>query len=86
MRQIGLEAGLAYQILDDILDETSTTGELGKEVGSDAARCKPTAVSLYGLEGAKSRLHNLKSSLQKKIDPLPTPLKDLLQRLVERKK
>lgn len=46
------EVGLVFQIVDDILDVTSTTEELGKPVGSDVAHDKTTFVSLYGLEGA----------------------------------
>lgn len=42
--------GLAFQIRDDMLDEESTTEELGKPVGSDAENGKSTFVTLYGLE------------------------------------
>ncbi|MDD5952899.1 MAG: polyprenyl synthetase family protein [Oscillospiraceae bacterium] len=45
--------GLAFQIVDDILDVTSTTEELGKQVGSDRANEKSTYVSELGLEQAK---------------------------------
>ena len=41
---------MAFQIRDDILDVTSTTGELGKPVGSDKKSEKSTFVSLYGVE------------------------------------
>lgn len=54
------ELGLVFQIVDDILDVTSTTAQLGKPVGSDAANDKTTFITLYGLEGAKAlaRCHN----------------------------
>jgi geranylgeranyl diphosphate synthase type II len=42
--------GLAFQIVDDILDVTSTTDELGKPVGSDRENDKSTYVSLLGIE------------------------------------
>ena len=42
--------GMAFQIRDDILDVTSTTGELGKPVGSDKKSEKSTFVSLFGVE------------------------------------
>lgn len=45
--------GLAFQIIDDILDVTSTSEELGKPVGSDAEENKTTFVTLYGIEKAQ---------------------------------
>ncbi|MFI2811427.1 MULTISPECIES: farnesyl diphosphate synthase [Microbulbifer] len=48
--------GLAFQVQDDILDVTADTATLGKTQGADAARNKPTYVSLLGLEGARSKL------------------------------
>lgn len=45
--------GLVFQIIDDILDCTSTTEELGKPVGSDGANNKTTYVTLYGIEKAR---------------------------------
>ncbi|MDD7517166.1 polyprenyl synthetase family protein [Ruminococcus flavefaciens] len=48
----GFKLGLAFQIIDDILDVTSTTEELGKPVGSDAEENKTTFVTLYGVEKA----------------------------------
>lgn len=53
LRQYAAEVGLVFQIVDDVLDVTSTTEELGKPVGSDAENDKTTFVSLYGLEGAR---------------------------------
>ena len=47
------ELGLAFQIVDDILDVESSSEALGKTVGKDAAGGKPTYVSLYGLEQSK---------------------------------
>ena len=45
--------GLAFQIVDDILDVTGDTATLGKPVGSDASQHKSTYVTLCGLDGAK---------------------------------
>lgn len=47
--------GLAFQVRDDILDETSDTQTLGKPQGSDRASNKPTYVSLLGVEGARDK-------------------------------
>lgn len=49
----GHELGIAFQIIDDILDVTSDEKTLGKPIGSDALNEKNTFVSLYTLEGAK---------------------------------
>ena len=49
----GFKLGLAFQIIDDILDVTSTTEELGKPVGSDEEENKTTFVTLYGVEKAR---------------------------------
>ena len=51
--------GLAFQIQDDILDETSSEEVLGKTVHSDAKNEKTTYVSLYGLEYAKNEVKRL---------------------------
>jgi geranylgeranyl pyrophosphate synthase len=47
------ELGLAFQIVDDILDVESTTAALGKTAGKDAAAGKPTYPSLYGLDTSR---------------------------------
>ena len=51
--------GRAFQIQDDILDVTSTDGELGKPVGSDLAREKATFVSVLGLEESRRLVREL---------------------------
>ena len=53
-REYAAQIGLAFQIRDDILDCTSTTEQLGKPVGSDAANHKSTFVTLMGLEKCES--------------------------------
>jgi geranylgeranyl diphosphate synthase type II len=49
------EIGLAFQVVDDILDVEGASADLGKTAGKDAASGKPTYVALYGLDGAKAR-------------------------------
>ena len=52
-REYGLNLGLAFQIVDDILDVTGDSALLGKPVGSDAENGKTTFVTLCGLEKAR---------------------------------
>jgi len=47
------DLGLAFQIVDDILDVEGKTGELGKTAGKDAAGAKPTYPALFGLERSR---------------------------------
>jgi geranylgeranyl pyrophosphate synthase len=55
IREAGRWLGLAFQGADDLLDVTSTTGELGKSTGKDAAADKATWIRLEGLERARQR-------------------------------
>jgi geranylgeranyl diphosphate synthase type II len=84
IRRIGLEIGLAYQILDDILDATKTTKQLGKPAGSDAKKNKPTAISVYGLNEAQKKLEKLKKTIFQELTLLPNPLQDKLKLLLNR--
>ncbi|MBT8635520.1 polyprenyl synthetase family protein [Polynucleobacter paneuropaeus] len=51
--------GLAFQIIDDVLDVTSDSQTLGKTAGKDAAQDKPTYVSLMGLDYARKQAQEL---------------------------
>jgi geranylgeranyl pyrophosphate synthase len=50
----GGRMGLAFQIIDDILDVEGTAEDLGKTAGKDAARDKPTYPALFGLERSRA--------------------------------
>jgi len=52
-------AGLAFQVIDDVLDVAGTSSALGKTAGKDAAQGKPTYVSLLGLDAARAKAHTL---------------------------
>ena len=54
LSDFGRAIGLAFQVVDDVLDVTGSAETLGKTAGKDEAEEKPTYVSLLGLEGARS--------------------------------
>ncbi|WP_404425768.1 polyprenyl synthetase family protein [Nibricoccus sp. IMCC34717] len=53
LRAFGENLGLAFQIIDDVLDATADTAQLGKTAGKDAKADKTTFVKLHGIEGAR---------------------------------
>ena len=55
----GEQIGLAFQIVDDILDITAEQSLLGKDVGSDVDKGKATYPALYGLDGSRRRAEEL---------------------------
>ena len=57
--EFGQKLGVAFQIADDILDETSTFEEMGKTIGKDKEEGKLTYTSLYGLQKSKEDLNKL---------------------------
>jgi geranylgeranyl diphosphate synthase, type II len=61
--------GLAFQVVDDILDTTEAADQLGKTAGKDAAAQKATYVSLHGLAGAQSLAERLLRDAEEAIAP-----------------
>jgi farnesyl diphosphate synthase len=55
----GHAMGLAFQIVDDVLDATQGSDKLGKTAGKDADANKPTYVALLGLDGARQEADGL---------------------------
>jgi farnesyl diphosphate synthase len=65
LSRFGQALGLAFQVVDDVLDVTSDSATLGKTAGKDEAADKPTYVALMGLEAAKAYADELaKEALQ----------------------
>jgi geranylgeranyl pyrophosphate synthase len=64
------DIGLAFQIQDDILDVEGKTEDLGKTIGADAARAKPTYPSVLGLAAAKIRARELNRRACDRLAPL----------------
>lgn len=79
--------GLAFQVQDDILDVTADTATLGKQQGADIARNKPTYVSLLGLDGARTKAHELHQQALSALTPFDNsadPLRQLATYIVDR--
>jgi farnesyl diphosphate synthase len=62
------DLGLAFQIVDDILDETADAATLGKPAGQDAEMDKATFIKLLGMDGAKSKAAELVDSAKARLD------------------
>ena len=62
------DLGLAFQIVDDLLDSQSTPEELGKPTGQDQVAGKATFVGLLGVDGARARAENLVTSACERLD------------------
>ncbi|RIQ30311.1 polyprenyl synthetase family protein [Bordetella avium] len=62
--------GLAFQVVDDILDVTADSASLGKTAGKDAVENKPTYVSLLGLEPARELAEELRLAAHQALGPL----------------
>ncbi|MDX2109993.1 MAG: polyprenyl synthetase family protein [Verrucomicrobiota bacterium] len=85
--KIGMNLGLAFQVVDDILDVTSTTETLGKTVGNDAELKKNTYVSLHGLEASRAiaaRLTTETLLLCEQLSPNAAFLSELVRYLQHR--
>lgn len=75
----GGDIGIAFQIVDDILDETGSEELMGKPIGSDRENGKMTAVTLYGIEGARSRARELIGNARTSLKILSGPIEPLEQ-------
>jgi geranylgeranyl pyrophosphate synthase len=62
--------GLAFQVVDDVLDATEDSARLGKTPGKDAAAHKATYVSLHGLDGARAMAKELRQQALDAVAPL----------------
>jgi farnesyl diphosphate synthase len=67
LQDFGAAIGLAFQVVDDILDVTADSGTLGKTAGKDADNDKPTYVSLMGLERSKAYAQALWAQAQQAL-------------------
>jgi geranylgeranyl diphosphate synthase, type II len=89
LRSFGLSIGLAFQIVDDVLDVTQTSEQLGKTAGKDTVAEKATYPSLFGVEESLKKAGVLVDSALASLGAFGARaevLKDLARFLVERKK
>jgi geranylgeranyl diphosphate synthase type II len=70
LSDFGFALGLAFQVIDDILDVTQTTEKLGKSAGKDAAAHKATYPSVLGLEKSRIEAGRLTRQAHDALRPL----------------
>jgi geranylgeranyl diphosphate synthase type II len=88
LRTFGEKAGLAFQIVDDVLDMTQSSEELGKTAGKDTASIKATWPAVFGIDQSRKDAQELIADAFAALEPFgeaAKPLKSLASYLVERK-
>jgi len=87
LRDFGQAIGLAFQIVDDILDVTKSSEQLGKTAGKDIASEKATYPALFGLDESRNKAAKLLASANRALEsfgPKANVLKDIGRFLIER--
>jgi farnesyl diphosphate synthase len=88
LSEYGDALGLAFQVVDDILDVTQASETLGKTAGKDVDNNKPTYVSVLGLDAARRHAHELRCKAQSALSRSgladATPLAVLADKVVDR--
>jgi geranylgeranyl diphosphate synthase, type II len=87
LRSFGEAIGLAFQIVDDILDVTQTSEQLGKTAGKDVVSQKSTYPALFGLDESRKKARMLLEDAYKSVQTLGVSgetLKGLARFLIER--
>jgi farnesyl diphosphate synthase len=80
--------GLAFQVVDDVLDATADSATLGKTAGKDAADNKPTYVSLLGLDASRALAEKLRTDAHRALEQFGEQarhLRDIADLIVQRK-
>ena len=87
LRLFGEKAGLAFQIVDDVLDVTQSSEQLGKTAGKDTATDKATWPAVFGIEGSRRDASALIADAFAALEPFgqaAEPLKAVARYLVDR--
>jgi geranylgeranyl pyrophosphate synthase len=86
--QYGTEIGLAFQIVDDILDEEGSATTLGKTAGKDKAAGKPTYPALFGLDRSRELAAECRSKARAALERaslLDARLADIASWIIDRR-
>jgi geranylgeranyl diphosphate synthase, type II len=89
LRSFGQNIGLAFQIVDDVLDVTQTSEQLGKTAGKDTAHDKATYPALFGIDQSIKKADELVAQADAELDQFgdrAATLREIARFLVERKK
>ena len=89
LTRYGIQIGLAFQIIDDLLNVEGTEKQLGKAAGSDAARSKATYPALFGIDKTREKAQEAVQKALAALDGFDTRaamLRDLAQYILSRKR
>ena len=89
LQSVGKKMGIAFQIVDDLLDVTGSFSEMGKLSGSDAYKKKATSVSILGIESSRAKSEELYKQAKEDLTSLSQPaplLFSLFDSLIHRSK
>ncbi len=89
LRDFGMNIGLAFQIVDDVLDVTQTSEQLGKTAGKDTATEKATYPSLFGVDASLKKADELTAKASAALDAFgerAATMREIAKFLVKRKK
>jgi geranylgeranyl diphosphate synthase, type II len=89
LRSFGQNIGLAFQIVDDVLDVTQTSEQLGKTAGKDTAHDKATYPALFGIDASIKKADELVTAADAALEQFgdrAATLREIAKFLVERKK
>ena len=85
LHEFGMATGLAFQIIDDILDVTQTSEKLGKSAGKDIASEKSTYPALMGLAASRAEAHRLTEVSHRALAAVSYPHLDVYKRQIKRR-
>jgi len=88
LEEYGRRLGLAFQIMDDLLDVQGEETQMGKAVGKDRARGKATYPALFGIENSRRKAEGLVRDAVAHLDPFnrrANPLREIARYILQRK-